>query len=36
MLQMISILIDKGFAYPAVDGTVYFRTRKLLWAISFS
>lgn len=28
MLEMISILIDKGFAYPAADGTVYFRTRK--------
>ncbi len=28
MLQMISTLIDKGFAYPAADGTVYFRTRK--------
>ncbi len=28
MLEMISTLIDKGFAYPAKDGTVYFRTRK--------
>lgn len=28
MLEMISILIGKGFAYPAADGTVYFRTRK--------
>lgn len=28
MLDMIGELIDKGFAYPAADGTVYFRTRK--------
>ena len=28
MLEMISMLIEKGFAYPAADGTVYFRTRK--------
>lgn len=28
MLEMISTLIEKGFAYPAKDGTVYFRTRK--------
>ena len=28
MLEMISTLIDKGYAYPAGDGTVYFRTRK--------
>ncbi len=28
MLEMISTLIDKGYAYPAPDGTVYFRTRK--------
>lgn len=28
MLEMISTLIEKGFAYPAADGTVYFRTRK--------
>ncbi|EOS21966.1 cysteinyl-tRNA synthetase [Lachnospiraceae bacterium 3-1] len=28
MLQMISTLIEKGYAYPAGDGTVYFRTRK--------
>ena len=27
MIDMISDLIDKGFAYP-VNGTVYFRTRK--------
>ncbi|MCR5093639.1 MAG: cysteine--tRNA ligase [Lachnospiraceae bacterium] len=28
MIEMISVLIDKGFAYRAEDGTVYFRTRK--------
>ena len=28
MLEMIGTLIDKGYAYPAEDGTVYFRTRK--------
>ncbi len=28
MLQMISTLIDKGYAYAVEDGTVYFRTRK--------
>lgn len=28
MLQMISTLIDKGYAYAAEDGTVYYRTRK--------
>ena len=28
MLEMISTLIEKGYAYPAKDGTVYFRTRK--------
>lgn len=28
MLEMISTLIDKGYAYPSSDGTVYFRTRK--------
>ncbi len=28
MLDMISTLIEKGYAYPAADGTVYFRTRK--------
>lgn len=27
MIDMIKILVDKGFAYD-VDGTVYFRTRK--------
>ncbi|MBQ9885780.1 MAG: cysteine--tRNA ligase [Lachnospiraceae bacterium] len=27
MLDMISTLIDKGYAYAAEDGTVYFRTR---------
>ena len=28
MLDMIQTLIDKGHAYPASDGTVYFRTRS--------
>ena len=28
MIDMISTLIDKGFAYAAPDGTVYFRTKK--------
>ena len=28
MLEMIGDLIEKGYAYPAADGTVYFRTRK--------
>lgn len=28
MLDMIGDLIEKGYAYPAEDGTVYFRTRK--------
>lgn len=28
MIEMISTLIEKGYAYPAADGTVYFRTRK--------
>lgn len=28
MLEMIQTLIDKGYAYPAADGTVYYRTRK--------
>ncbi|MCR5033198.1 MAG: cysteine--tRNA ligase [Lachnospiraceae bacterium] len=28
MIAMISTLIEKGFAYVAADGTVYFRTRK--------
>ncbi len=28
MIEMIQTLIDKGFAYVAEDGTVYFRTRK--------
>ncbi len=28
MIEMISTLIDKGYAYAAEDGTVYFRTRK--------
>ncbi|MCR5303114.1 MAG: cysteine--tRNA ligase [Lachnospiraceae bacterium] len=28
MIDMISTLIDKGFAYRAEDGTVYYRTRK--------
>ncbi len=28
MIQMIQTLIDKGYAYAAEDGTVYYRTRK--------
>ena len=28
MLDMIGTLIEKGYAYTAADGTVYFRTRK--------
>lgn len=28
MLEMIQTLIDKGYAYTAKDGTVYFRTRS--------
>ncbi len=28
MIEMISMLIDKGYAYVADDGTVYYRTRK--------
>ena len=28
MIEMIRTLIEKGYAYPAEDGTVYFRTRK--------
>ncbi len=28
MLDMIGDLIEKGYAYPSADGTVYFRTRK--------
>lgn len=28
MLDMIQTLIDKGYAYEAADGTVYYRTRK--------
>ena len=28
MQEMISGLIEKGFAYPVGDGTVYYRTRK--------
>lgn len=28
MLDMIKVLIDKGHAYAAEDGTVYFRTRS--------
>ncbi len=28
MLDMIGTLIEKGYAYSAADGTVYFRTRK--------
>ena len=28
MLEMIGTLIEKGYAYAADDGTVYFRTKK--------
>lgn len=28
MIEMISTLIEKGYAYAAADGTVYFRTGK--------
>ena len=28
MIEMISTLIDKGYAYVGADGTVYYRTRK--------
>ncbi len=28
MIEMIAKLIEKGYAYPAADGTVYYRTRK--------
>ena len=28
MLEMIQTLLDKGYAYTAADGTVYFRTRS--------
>lgn len=28
MIQMIQSLIEKGYAYPAADGTVYFRVKK--------
>ncbi len=28
MLDMIQTLVDKGYAYRAADGTVYYRTRK--------
>ena len=28
MIQMISTLIEKGYAYAAADGTVYYRTGK--------
>lgn len=28
MLEMIQTLIEKGYAYAALDGTVYYRTRK--------
>ena len=30
MIEMIKTLIDKGYAYVAEDGTVYYSTRKLL------
>ena len=28
MIDMIQTLIDKGYAYPVTDGTVYFRVKK--------
>lgn len=28
MIDMIKVLIDKGYAYVAKDGTVYYRTRQ--------
>ena len=28
MIDMIQTLIDKGYEYPAADGTVYFRVKK--------
>ena len=28
MIEMISSLIDKGYAYAVSDGTVYFRVKK--------
>ncbi len=28
MIEMIATLIDKGYAYAAADGTVYYRTRS--------
>lgn len=28
MIELIATLIEKGYAYPAADGTVYYRTRK--------
>lgn len=28
MIDMIQTLIDKGYAYPTADGTVYFRVKK--------
>ncbi|HBE08309.1 MAG TPA: cysteine--tRNA ligase, partial [Lachnospiraceae bacterium] len=28
MINMIQTLIDKGYAYPVSDGTLYYRTRK--------
>ena len=28
MIEMIETLIEKGYAYAAEDGTVYYRTRK--------
>ena len=29
MIDMIQTLIDKGYAYPVADGTVYFRVKKV-------
>ena len=35
MISMIQTLVDKGYAYPAADGTVYFRVKKFkeIWMI---
>ena len=35
MIDMIQTLIDKGYAYPAADGTVYFRVKKFKDPLDF-